>query len=160
MSAAQFIKPKTSLSAKVGRVPTFDPQALARAEAALNDLSSQFDDWMKAEADKLGEARDIAQSGGWTDTALSEIFTRAHDIKGLGTTYKFPIASKLAGSLCLILEAPRDALDRKALARLVSGHVDTIRAVGRDGVRDETHPVARALLGELSALSTALLSAR
>jgi sugar phosphate isomerase/epimerase len=59
MSAVQIIKPKSNLSAKVGRVPAFDPSALARAEAALNSLSHQFDDWMKIEAEKLAETLGI-----------------------------------------------------------------------------------------------------
>jgi hypothetical protein len=156
MSAVQIIKPKSSLSAKVGRVPAFDPAALARAEAALNALSDQFDDWMKVEADKLVQVRDEARAAGWTDAALADLFTRAHDIKGLGTTYKFPIASQLAASLCRLLEADRSKIPQAELIKLASAHVEALRAVVRDGVRDDTHPLAAALLGELSGQVRAL----
>jgi hypothetical protein len=159
MSAVTFIKPKPSFASKVGRLPTFDPNALERAEAALDSLSDQFDDWMKVEADKLAAARDAAKDAAWSDAALIDIFTRAHDIKGLGATYKFPIASQLANSLCQTLESPRNDLDRATFVRLISAHVDAMRAFVRDGVRDDTHPVARALLTELSEQSRALLAA-
>jgi hypothetical protein len=159
MSAVQIIKPKSNLSAKVGRVPAFDPSALARAEAALNSLSHQFDDWMKIEAEKLAETRDAGKADGWSDAALADLFTRAHDIKGLGSTYKFPIASQLAASLCKLLEADRTHIDRAALAKLASAHVEAIRAVVRDGVRDDTHPVAAVLLRELAGQTATLTAA-
>jgi hypothetical protein len=158
MSSAQIVKAKSPLSAKVGRMPTFDPQALARAEAALNGLSSQFDDWMKIEAEKLAECRDTAKAEQWSDQALAVLFTRAHDIKGLGATYRYPITASLASSLCRLLEAPRENLDRMALAHLASAHVETIRAVVRDGVRDESHPVAAILLQELTTQVNDLLA--
>lgn len=158
MSGATVIQPKPNLAAKVGRLPIFDPQAVARAEAALESLSAQFDEWMQAEVTKLANTRDVAKADGWSDAAIAEIFTCSHDIKGLGTTYKFPIASQLANSLCSLLEAPRDGLDRRSLVHLISAHVDALRAVVRDGVRDDSHPVARALLTELSGQTRAMLS--
>lgn len=149
MSAVQYIKPKQSLTAKVGRLPTFDAGALARAEAALNTLSGQFDDWMQSEVEKLVAARDDAKANDWSQESFATLFTRAHDIKGLGATYKYEIASQLANSLCRTLEA-RPFNPQAAITRLASAHVEAIRACVRDGVRDASHPLAAALLKELS----------
>ena len=42
----------------------FNPDALAKAEAALNSLSSQFDGWLKNEVAKLKAAHAaVAQNG-------------------------------------------------------------------------------------------------
>lgn len=157
MSAVQIIKPRVSLTAKVGRIPTFDPAALARAEAALNDLSPQFDAWMAIEVEKLADAMKSARDEAWSDSAVAGLYTRAHDIKGLATTYKFPLASHLAGSLTQLLEADRARLDAKAFERLAIAHVEAIRAVVRDFVRDVQHPVGSMLLQELAQQTRELL---
>lgn len=160
MSDVQVLKPKQSLASKVGRMPTFDPAALARAEAALNGLSSQFDDWMKIEAEKLVQARDEALSAKWTDESIGAVFTRAHDIKGLATTYKFPLAGQLASSLCRLLEGLKGTSPTPAFTKLVTAHVESIRAIVRDGVRDDSHPVAKVLLAELSTQVSELLTVK
>lgn len=68
---------------------------------------------------------------------------RAHDLKGLGGTYEFPIITRLAGSLCKLL----DDETKRATAPLylVDAHINAIKAAVRDNVRDDSNPVGRAL---------------
>ena len=56
---AEFIQPPNTLRLKVGGAGFggIDAAAIARAEAALKDLSSQFGEWLDDEIVKLEEAR-------------------------------------------------------------------------------------------------------
>ena len=55
---AQIIQVPNTLRAKVGgRLGALDAQAVAKAEAALADLSNHFEDWLMDEIRKLEEVQ-------------------------------------------------------------------------------------------------------
>jgi hypothetical protein len=78
---------------------------------------------------------------------MDGVYARAHDLKGLGTTYEFPLVTRIAGSLCKLLGEGEARI--QAPVALVTAHVDTIRACVRDNVRDTDNPVGRALAEQL-----------
>jgi hypothetical protein len=141
---AQTIQPSTALRDKVGgRAMGLDPAMLARAEAALKSLSGQFSQWLDEEIVKLDAARADIQAKGLSAQTSEALYMRAHDLKGLGGTYEFPIITRLAGSLCKLL----DDETKRATAPLylVDAHINAIKAAVRDNVRDDSNPVGRAL---------------
>lgn len=144
---AQVISVPNTLKAKLGGRFSIDPNAVARAEAALKGLSDQFGEWMQDELTKLDTARaDIAAHGLTEDTA-NALYTRAHDLKGLGTTYGFPLVSRLGASICRLLDDK--AARTSAPLFLVDAHINAIKAAVRDEIRDSDHPVGRTLVAEL-----------
>ncbi len=124
-----------------------DPQVVARAEAALKALSSQFAGWLDDEIKKLDAAHAQVTAEGLCGSAGEVLYTRAHDLKGLGTTYGFPIVSRLAGSLCRVIETP--AARAVASMMLVDSHISAIKAMIQDDIRDESHPMAEAVVTAL-----------
>lgn len=136
---AQTITP----AARVGGAGRLDPDVLARAEAALKSLSSQFSQWLNDEIVKLENARAAVQHQGLMGDAGEALYMRAHDLKGLGSTYEFPIITRIAGSLCKLL----DDVEKRGNAPLylVDAHINAIKAAVRDDVRDDANPVGRAL---------------
>jgi hypothetical protein len=147
-STAEIIPAPTGLRLKMGgRFGGVDAQAVARAEAALKSLSSQFGQWLQDEIDKIDSARAAVRAEGWTVATAEAVYFRAHDLKGLGTTYEFPLVTRIAGSLCRLL----DDGDRRLQAPLflIDAHIDAIKAAVRDNIRDAEHPVGRALVTEL-----------
>src|ERR1700736_2789217 len=70
------------------------------AEAALVELSAQFGSWMEDECAQLDKARQLVHAEGFTETARQALFHAAHDIKGHGATFGFPMAAQVADSLC------------------------------------------------------------
>jgi chemotaxis protein histidine kinase CheA len=141
---AEIIQPPNTLRAKVGaRFAGVDAEAIARAEAALASLASQFDGWLKDEAEKLEAAHRDLRELGPSPERLNALYTRAHDLKGLGTTYGFPLISRIMGSLCKLLDAP--AMRAKVPMFLLDAHIDAVRAVVRDQIKDPAHPVGLAL---------------
>ena len=130
-----------------GRDLTPDFDAIARAEAAMATLSNQFASWMQAECDRLDAARNRIKSAGLKDSACEELFRAAHDIKGQAATFGYPLAADVADSLCRLLEHSPD--HGRVSLTLVDQHVDGIRAIIREDVRDAGNATAKALTTSL-----------
>lgn len=145
--AGQVIRVPNTLKAKLGGRFSIDPDAIKRAEAALQGLSGQFGEWLQDELRKLDASRAAVTAQGMTSETAGGLYTRAHDLKGLGTTYGFPLVSRMAASMCKLLEDP--ATRAGAPLPLVDSHIHAIKAVVRDDIKDADHPVGQALVREL-----------
>lgn len=156
---AEVIHVPNTLRAKVGgpRFAGLNANAIAKAEAALKSLSSQFAQWMQDELAKLEAARARVHAEGMTPEAGDHLYTRAHDLKGLGATYEFPIVTRMAGSLCKLIDTPEARA--KAPLKLIDAHVDAIRAAVRDNIRDDQNPMGRILAEELERQVVAYVAA-
>jgi len=147
---AQIIQVPNTLRAKVGgRLGALDAEAIAKAEAALQDLSSQFEDWLMDEIRKLEDVQAQIKADGYNTVNAEALFYRAHDLKGLGTTYGYPFITRVSGSLCKMLD--EDEKRMKAPRKLVDAHLDTIRAIVRDQIKADNHPVGKILAETLEA---------
>jgi HPt (histidine-containing phosphotransfer) domain-containing protein len=124
-----------------------DADPVARAEAALAELSSEFGAWMHAECDRLEASRLNVAKLGMTDKPREELFRAAHDIKGEAATFGFPGVTGVAESLCRLLEHTPEP-SRIPLA-LVDQHVDALRAIAREYGRSDIAQMARALTARL-----------
>lgn len=145
---AQITAPANSMRLKLGgRFGAIDADAIAKAEAALKSLSGQFAQWLDDEIKKLDAARAAVQANGYTPETAESLYLRAHDLKGLGSTYEFPLITRIAGSLCRLTDTP----ERRAQASLflIDSHIDAIKACVRDDIRDDSHPTGRSLVEEL-----------
>jgi hypothetical protein len=150
----EMIQVPNTLRLKVGsRFGALNPGAVARAEAALKSLSGQFAQWLQDELSKLDAARAAVRAQGLNDETAARLYTHAHDLKGLGTTYEFPIVTRMAGSLCKLIEEPAKRLS--APMSLVDAHIDAIKAAVRDGIKDANHPVGQVICEELERQVTA-----
>lgn len=148
--SVQMITPPNRLKAKLGnRLSGLDAGAIARAEAALASMSSQFGDWLNDELARLDVTYRAAVAPGAGSEAMEALYRTAHDLKGLGTTYGYPIVSQFAGLLCRLIDSPD--LRAKASHSLLGAHVAAIQAAVRQRVTESAHPIGRALLAELAA---------
>jgi HPt (histidine-containing phosphotransfer) domain-containing protein len=123
----------------------FDP--IARAEEALGNLASEFSGWMDQECEQLDEARQKVKAEGFMQATRDSLFRAAHDIKGEAATFGFPLVAPPAESLCRLIEHTPDTA--RIPLELVDQHVDTIRAIVREGARSDIEDVARALTRRL-----------
>ena len=148
-NSGQMIPPPNALKLKVGggRLGAIDPAAIAKAEAALKSLANNFAQWLADEITKLDAARQQIRSVGVTAETMENLYLRAHDLKGLGTTYGYQLITRIAGSLCRLI----DDKDKRARAPLdlVDAHIDAIKAAVRDDIKNDDHPVGRVLVEEL-----------
>nr|WP_272886982.1 Hpt domain-containing protein [Phenylobacterium aquaticum] len=135
-----------------GRFGALDPSAIAKAEAALKSLSGNFTQWLQDEVVKLENARQRVKAEGMTAETMEFLYLRAHDLKGLGTTYEYPLITRIGASLCKLI----DDKDKRLTApmALIDAHIDGIRAAVRDEVKTDDHPVGRVLITELERMVT------
>jgi hypothetical protein len=153
----QVIRPPNTLRLKVGGgFGGIDANAIAKAEAALKAMSSQFGQWLQDEINKLDAAQAAIRAKGLNAETAEELYFRAHDLKGLGATYQYPLVTRLAGSLCRLLDEPGKRAE--APLTLLDAHIDAIRAVVRDGIQTDDHPTGRILAETLEAKVTAYRS--
>jgi len=147
-STVQVIQAPNTLRLKVGgRLGGIDPAAIAKAEAALKSLSGNFAEWLNDELVKLDAARQRIRIEGLTVETAEALYLRAHDLKGLGATYEFPLVTRIAGSLCKLIDDPESRLEAPMF--LVDAHIDGIKASVRGNIRSEDHPIGRKLVEEL-----------
>ena len=148
-NSGQMIQPTNALRLKVGggRLGAIDPAAIAKAEAALKSLASNFTQWLADEITKLEGARQQVRTVGANVETMENLYLRAHDLKGLGTTYGYQLITRIAGSLCRLI----DDKEKRAQAPLdlVDAHIDAIKAAVRDEIKSDEHPVGRILVEEL-----------
>lgn len=144
---AQVFRPPNTLRLKMGGgFAGIDAAAVARAEQALKDLSGQFGQWLDDELVKLDTAHAALRSEGLTVATMDALYMRGHDLKGLGSTYQYPLVTRMAGSLCKLIDEP---VRMKAPLFLIDAHINAIKAVVRDKIQTDEHPVGKALAIEL-----------
>lgn len=147
-SDGELIQPMNTLRLKVGG-GRLDMAAIAKAEAALKSLSGNFAEWLGDEISKLEAARARTKVSGMEGADGESFYIHAHDLKGLGGTYDFPLITRLAGSLCRLIEDPSNRAN--APAPLIDAHINAIRASLRDDVRTDEDPTVKALAASLEA---------
>lgn len=143
----EVITPPHDLRKAVRAAVSGEEDPVARAEAALAQLSSEFGAWMHAECERLEAARQKFGRDGVNENAHQELFRAAHDIRGEAATFGFPALTGVADSLCRLLEhSPEPS---RIPVTLVDQHVDALRAIAREYSRPDLAEAAGALTGRL-----------
>jgi len=151
-----MVQNNLALSKKLRQAKLPRELLIARAEQALENMREEFAEWIEEEIDDLATA--LAD---WCKTpsdpaAVSELFRRAHDLKGQATTLGYPIVGRIAASLCDLLSI--NGLGWQEIISLTTSHVNAVRAAVRDEIRDETNQTAAALASELETAVTQILA--
>ena len=150
----EVISAPNMLQIKVGGpVSQGDLHMIQKAEEALKDLRSDFGQWLEEEVVKLEAAAKLVRETGLKGDEGEALFVRAHDLRGLGTTYEFPIITRLAKSLTKMIDMPEKR--QKAPLGLALAHVGAIRAALSQNIRDYNDRVAAELADELEKQTTA-----
>lgn len=136
--------------------PVFSGEAIERAEDALDAMDGQMASWLEAIIERLQGARQMAEASSWDEIGAEAVHGAAHDLKGIGETCGFPLATQIAASLCRLIEtdAGKDAVAKDP--SLACAHIDALRAVVRDSVCTDADPIGRALLRALETRVAAL----
>ena len=129
------------------RAVSVDPALVARAEAALDRLSVHFGPWMNEELGLLYAARARVHTEGLNPDTGEHLSLQVHEVKGLASTFGFPIVTHIAGSLCKLVEDPDTRLGAPMF--LVDAHIDAVKAAVKGGIQTDSDPVGHALVTEL-----------
>jgi HPt (histidine-containing phosphotransfer) domain-containing protein len=143
----EVITPPHELRRVVGPATAGDDDPIARAEAALVGLSSEFSSWMQSECERLEAARKDVRHLGFNRNTHDALFRCVHDIKGEAATFGFPEIAGVSESLCRLLE--HSPVIAQIPVKLVDQHVDAVRAIIREHARPDVAVVAGALTKKL-----------
>ena len=144
----EIITPPNVLKAKLGGPLTMNSnEAIQRAEKALENLSGEFENWLKDELDRLEAAWTKGRDLSDRENQLNDVYGASHDLKGLATTYGYPLITSYADSLCRLLATEK--CRAVAPATLIDAHVQACRTAMRDEIKTSNHGLGVALATEL-----------
>jgi HPt (histidine-containing phosphotransfer) domain-containing protein len=139
----EMITPPADLRKAVLQGASGSDDPVARAEAALAQLSNEFGEWMHAECERLDSARKEVRRIGMTKKTHDDLFRSAHDLKGEAATLGYPTVGPAADSLCRLMEHTPDMT--RIPVTLIDQHVDAVRALVREHARKDFAQLASAL---------------
>src|SRR6202012_5537544 len=73
------------------------------------------------------------------------LYRAAHDLKGQALTFEHPFVARVASSLCRLLDGP------VAPMPLINAHVETVRLLVKQNIKDKADPTTTAVAMELEA---------
>lgn len=110
---------------------------LARAEAAVADLAKSYTGWATADVDKCAEFLAAARAAAPEArvACARDIHAVAHNIKGQGTSFGYPLMTRLGQSLCHLTRR-KPGFDDGDLD-LIGAHLDAMRLVLTKEIRGD-----------------------
>lgn len=111
--------------------PEIADEVLARAEAVIDALSAEYPEHAMRDIERLVALTERMAGGPVTARDLSEISRIAHDMRGQGTLFGFPLMTRCAASLCRATRTLER--DNRALPGVVQTHVAALYAVLSSG---------------------------
>lgn len=123
---------------------TISPEAIAAAEGMLEKMAEDYPDWVSALLLTLQE-----KHGRCVDTPedrkdlFAEINSIAHDMKGQGGTFGYPLMTQFADSLHTITDGRGKYTDNQI--ELVKSHLDAMRAVIKARLKGDGGPIGKEL---------------
>jgi len=150
--AVRFYRFRNRLKEKThglgGGAGSISPEALAAAERALAEMAEDYPDWVSGLIARLAE-----QHSRCIDTPdkrrdyFEQINQIAHDMKGQGGTFGYPLITDFAESLHSFTTTRHEITD--SMVELVKAHVDGMRAVIKNRVKGDGGEIGAELKASL-----------
>ena len=124
---------------------------LARAQAAVADLAKNFAESAVIDVERcaafLKSARELPDS---RIQSVKEIYGIAHNLKGQGTSFGYPLITRIGQSLCLLTR--REVALSDAELGVVQGHLDALRLILAKDIKGDGGAVGDRLATRLETL--------
>jgi hypothetical protein len=121
---------------------------LARAQAAVADLAKSYVPNTLADLDGcaalLKTAREMPDQ---RTAAVKDLYNIAHNVKGQGSSFGFPLVTRIAHSLCTLVRQERDFSD--ADLGTIQAHLDALRLILTKDIKGEGGEVGAKLAARL-----------
>lgn len=125
---ARFVRLPSIAERKLGRdyvAPIrLDPRILEQMQQTIRELGAQYAETLKAQVGSLFVFIEPACTG--CADARGELYSLAHEVRGIAGTFGFPIVGSFANSLCLYLEA-RSVVDATVMRFHVEAMYDALQ---------------------------------
>lgn len=142
---------KQKMGSNAQRQPFVLPEdVLVAAEQALKREADGFLDWAKQFLDRLSrQVAEAKQISGERTQNFDEINLIAHELRGQGGTFGYPLITVFGKSLYDLTKPPCRQDD--ANLEIVKAHIDTMRAVLREKIEGDGGEMGQALFKALRA---------
>jgi chemotaxis protein histidine kinase CheA len=121
---------------------------LARAQAAVADLAKDYAPNTIADIDGcaalLKTAREVPAQRA---AAVKDLYNIAHNIKGQGGSFGYPLVTRIGHSLCTLVRQERDFAD--ADLNVMQAHLDALRLILAKEIKGEGGEVGAKLAARL-----------
>jgi hypothetical protein len=149
----EYIYPPNSLKSKVTvDASSVDVVALKQAELAIGGMADEYLEWVKDDIANLQGAYEKAladpSSGG---EAKEDIYGFAHDIKGQGGSFGYPLMTAVGNHLCKFIEGIPGDLSATQLT-VIKVYIDTLRVIILDRMTGSSGKAGERLLMGLDAV--------
>jgi hypothetical protein len=132
---------------KISGKGPLDTAIIAKAEAAIKELSVEFDGWMKTEIKALMAAHQDVLTHGLIEPYGKKLHLVAHDMRGQAETLGYPLVGRYCASICKMFDAVTDF--GKIPLHAIGSHIGAISAAMRDTIKDDEDAMANAVLNKL-----------
>lgn len=121
-----------------------DEQALRAAQKIFEEMSEDYPDWVNGQLDALYELhRRCVDTPELRRGLFEQITALAHDLKGQGGTFGYPLVTAFATSLNRFSAIRTDIADSHV--EIIKAHIDAMRAVIRDRIKGDGGEIGHAL---------------
>lgn len=127
---------------------------MADALATLNRLCEEFESFLADAAHQIAlDARKARTQPALAAEISQRIFRLAHNIKGQGSSFDYPLATEIAAELCNFLRNRQTISERDAA--LVSGYAAALDTVARNKVKGSGGELGQRLVSRLRSFVSA-----
>ena len=125
---------------------------LARAQAAVADLAKNFEQSAVVDLDQCAAFLKAAREQPATRAeSVKEIYGIAHNLKGQGSSFGYPLITRIAQSLCQLTRHERAFAD--ADLGIVQAHLDAIRLILAKEIKGDGGEIGHKLATRLETLA-------
>jgi hypothetical protein len=127
-------------------------ETLARAEEATTALRANYTEWARIDVNHTQALLDAAKKGPERRREqLDLLYAAMHNIKGQGTSFGYPLVTRIGQSLCRLI-VPGRALDDAGL-KIAQAHLDALKLVLDQKIAGKGGDVGDKLAARLESLT-------
>jgi hypothetical protein len=121
---------------------------LARAQAAVAELAKNYGPSTIADLDRSAALLKAAREDAGTRAAsIKDLYGIAHNIKGQGSSFGYPLVTRIGHSLCNLVRQEREFSD--ADLGVMQAHLDALRLILAKDIKGEGGEVGNKLAARL-----------
>jgi hypothetical protein len=125
---------------------------LARAQAAVADLAKNFAESAVTDVDQCAAFLKTArESPAARADAVKDIYGIAHNLKGQGSSFGYPLITRIGQSLCQLTRREQPFSD--ADLGIIQAHIDAIRLILAKDIKGDGGEVGARLAARLETLA-------
>ena len=143
---------ENALAAKIGGAKISDDdleRRLAAADQKIAGASVGFADWAEADLAEAIASLGKFEQGGDDEEATGLIFRVAHDLKGQGSTFGYPLVTQIAGLLCDFIRSTTPPFSSD-LVNVIRAHLSALNLILKQDIKGEGDAAAKQLVEKLA----------